>query len=114
MDNRVITLKALKNYYQTLRKTGYVPKSDVYALMVLSFITDLCSQEYAWYISQEDYKYLINLLQCLGKQYCLVPFDWESIKTDPVNNYLENIPIKITEDEVIRLGQEIVLKLQNK
>lgn len=114
MDSGSLTLEALKNYYKVLRKKGYVPQSDVYNLVVLSFIADLYKQDFAWYIEPEDYDYLNQLIQCLGRNSCLISFSSEYIKTDPINNYLEDVPIKISESEVIKFNEEDILKLHSK
>jgi hypothetical protein len=114
MDNNNIILTGLKNYYKTLRRTGHVIEIDTYRLLLAAFIADFCKKEYSWYYSDEDYDYLIKLLKCLSRQTCYIPYNPECIKTDPIENFVEDTPISITENEVIKFTMNDLIKLVNK
>lgn len=114
MNSSVVILEALKSYYKVLRKLGHVIDIDVYRLVLITFISDLRKEEYSWYITDEDYEYLLYVLKCLSKQSCFIPYNPECLKTDTVKNFVEDTPIKITESEVIRFSMNDILKLSNR
>lgn len=105
MDINELTYKSLKNYYSVLRKTGNLKCSEVHKLLTLTFIDDLFDDQYSWYIEPEDYSFLISLVHHLARTSCIIP-NVDNIRLlEPIKNYREDIPTRVSEDNIIRLSQ---------
>lgn len=63
---------SLINYYNLLEKTGYKKYTDVFNLLVLSYIQDILNCKNS-YLDEEDYKVLINALYYLSESTCEIP-----------------------------------------
>ena len=113
MDINELTLTSLQNYYKILKNTGYLENSQVYKLLLLTYIADLFDNSTSWYITEEDYILLTSIVDCLSKDTCIIPFNILPKHTEPINNYLEDTPTRISEDDIIRLSQDDVLRLYN-
>ena len=64
-------------------------------------------------VPEEDYTLLTSIVDCLSKGTCIIPFNILPKHTEPINNYLEDTPTRISEDDIIRLSQDDVLRLYN-
>ena len=113
MDINELTLISIKNYYKVLKSSGFLSYNQVYQLLLLSFIDDLFQDDFSWYITEEDYTLLTSVVDCLSKGTCIIPFNILPKHTEPINNYLEDTPTRISEDDIIRLSQDDVLRLYN-
>lgn len=102
MDINELTLRSLKNYYAILKRTGTLNNSQVMKLLVLVFISDLFD-EYSWYIEEKEYSFLTGIVECLAKSTCIIPFNILPKDTEPIKNFIEDIPIRISEQDVIHL-----------
>lgn len=67
------TYDALNNYFSLLSHTGYKSYSEVYKLLVLSFIEEMISGDMKEYITEEDYKYISSTIECLYGS-CMIPY----------------------------------------
>lgn len=105
MDINELTYKSLKNYYSVLRKTGNLKCSEVYKLLTLTFINDLFDDEYSWYILEDDYHFLIDLVHRLSKSSCIIPNVDNIRNIEPIKNYREDMPTRVSEDNIIKLTQ---------
>lgn len=114
MDINQLSLDSIKRYYNILKKTGTFDYEQVYKLFLLTYIGDLLSEEYSWYITEEDYSLLLNLINCISKTTCIVPYTNIATHIQPINNFLSDYAIRISENEIIRLAEEDVLRLINK
>ena len=64
---------SLLTYFNTLSTLGYVNNKDTYKLIILSTIQELF-EEWEYFITEEDYKYLTNALYCLYGSNCILPY----------------------------------------
>ena len=112
MDINELTLEAIQNYFKVLRRTGNIDTPQVNKLLLLSFIDELF-QNYGWYSTAEEYTFLMNIVTCISKTTCIVPYNKTAMHIDPINNYLEDTPIRVSEDSIIRLSHNDVLRLSN-
>ena len=71
MDN--FLYNSLLTYFNTLSTLGYVNNKDTYKLIILSTIQELF-EEWEYFITEEDYKYLTNALYCLYGSNCILPY----------------------------------------
>lgn len=67
------TYDALNNYFSLLSHTGYKSYNEVYKLLVLSFIEEMISGNMKEYITEEDYKYISSMMECLYGS-CMIPY----------------------------------------
>lgn len=63
--------KSLKRYRNTLEKVGYISYEEAKKALIVSYIDDLFSQEWALYITEEDERILNNVIMCIIRQSCL-------------------------------------------
>ena len=113
MDINELTLISTKNYYKVLKSRGSLDYNQVYQLLLLSFIDDLFQEDFSWYITEENYELIDNLITCLSKNSCIIPYTKIASHTEPVRNFLEDVPTRISENNVIRLAEVDVLRLAN-
>lgn len=75
MDNYGnIIHQSLHNYFNTLEKVGYVNDVKTSQLLVLTFIYNFL-QEYSEYITEDDYRLIQSIIDCMIQTNCLVPYD---------------------------------------
>ena len=113
MDINELTLIGIKNYYKVLKSSGFLSYNQVYQLLLLSFIDDLFQDDFSWYITEENYKLIDNLITCLSKNSSIIPYTKVASHIEPVKNFLEDIPTRVSENNVIRLAEVDVLRLAN-
>ena len=113
MDINQLTLDSINRYHQVLKRTGFMGDLEVYKLFTLSFIDDLFKEDFSWYITEENYKLMDNLITCLSKNSCIIPYIKVASHIEPVKSFLKDIPIRISENNVIRLAEVDVLRLVN-
>ena len=113
MDINELTLISIKNYYKVLKSSGFLSYNQVYQLLLLSFIDDLFQDDFSWYITEEDYALLTSIITCISKHSCIVPYIKTAIHVEPIKNYLEDNPIRISEKDIIKLAEADILRLTN-
>ena len=113
MDINQLTLDSINRYYQVLKRTGFIGDQEVYKLFILSFLDDLFKEDFSWYITEENYKLIDNLITYLSKSSCIIPYTKVAFHIAPVKNFLEDIPARVSENNVIRLAEVDVLRLAN-
>ena len=113
MDINELTLIGIKNYYNVLKSNGFLSYNQVYQLLLLSFIDDLFQDDFSWYITEEDYALLTSIITCISKHSCIVPYIKTAIHVEPIKNYLEDNPIRVSEKDIIKLAEADILRLTN-
>lgn len=88
MDINKLTLDTLKRYYQILKETGYFQDTQVYSILLLTFIADLMSDEYKDYVTPEDNQLFDKIIVCLSKSNCIIPYTMVDTSIKPVIGYL--------------------------
>lgn len=103
-------LKAIDNYYDVLENTGYIPYSQVYKLLVLSFIEEMLTEEMSEFISEKDYRSISKYLDCLYGT-CLIPYR-QYLKgiAVPTGDIIEHY--RVTEDNQLRTTEKFNSKLR--
>ena len=113
MDNlNNIAFEAVNNYFTALSKLGYLSNAKVNQLWLLLFLQEFL-ENYEWIITEADYNTIDKIITCLQGSSCLVPYSKDKLITEPIRNYLLNIPVRETEDDVIRTTEGINLRLPN-
>lgn len=113
MDIKELTLESIKNYYKVLTKMGTIGDDQLYKLLLVVFIDDLFQEDFSWFITEDNYAMLTEIVNCISRSTCIVPNNIRPIHTYPISNYLEDTPTRISEDSIIRLAESDVIKLAN-
>ena len=104
---------SLNRYFTVLEHIGYIKDQDTYKLVLLGFIQEFL-EEFSYYITQEDYNKISNIVSCIADSSCLVPYIEYKKPSESLNNYLLNIPIRIAEANDLRQTEsKQVLRLIN-
>ena len=93
LDNLVY--ESLSRYFTVLQSLGYIPDTDTNKLILLQFIQEFL-YEYQGYITEDDYRVLEQIMQCLSGTSCLIPFKQYQQLSIPVTGYIFNIPYRIS------------------
>ena len=113
MDINQLTLDSINRYHQVLKRTGFIGDQEIYKLFILSFLDDLFKEDFSWYITEENYKLIDNLITYLSKNSCIIPYTKVASHIEPVKSFLEDIPTRVSENNVIRLAEVDILRLVN-
>lgn len=113
MDINQLTLTSINRYYNILSHTGYLEDSQVNKLLLLVFITELFQDDFSWFMSDDDYSRLMGIIDCISKSTCIVPYTKSAIHIKPVKNYLEDIPSRVSETNIIRLTESDLIRLSD-
>lgn len=114
MDINTVTYKSLQNYYNILRNVGSYDYNNVYKLLILVFITELLNEESKGYITEEDFRLLTQIIICLSKGTCIIPYTLQSKHVEPLYHFVEDMPTRQTEDIIIRVDQDGILRVMDK
>lgn len=116
MDNITnIANEAIKRYFNALYKLGYKNYNDVAKLLVLLFIEELLTSEFSFYITEEDYKSITNVIYCIMGNNCLIDLPsyatWDSLfHNNP--SYLDSIRYRITEDSILKNTEDFAFRIE--
>lgn len=111
LDN--ITFDAFERYFAVLESVGYVTEGNTNKLLLLQFLQEFL-QEYIHYITEEDYNIIEEILQCLAGTSCLIPYREYQQLSQPLTEYIYNIPFKVTQESNLRYTEmEENLRLVN-
>ena len=102
-----ISKVAVDRYFNTLALFGYKNYTDVYKLLALLYIEELLTQQaYSGFISEEDYRVIMDALYCLTGSTCLIPYP-EFINNDSlIHETLRNYIPRVTQDSNLRYTEE--------
>lgn len=73
MDLRHEVFNSLDRYFASLTATGYRSYSEVYKLLVMSFIEEILYR-FPGMINEKDYKILSDILEKIYGTSCLIPY----------------------------------------
>ena len=108
-------MQTIDNYYNILEQTGYYNYSSVCKILVLSFIDDLLNTEFNSFISEDDYKLIVDILNCFTSSDCLIPYSEFTEYTNVTNSSIDkndnpsvlaSYSNRITEDYNLRIAQD--------
>lgn len=103
---------SLVNYFNVLSNFGYKKYTDVYKLLVYSFIEEMLTGPFRIYITEDNYRSIATVLECFYGSSCLIPYP-EYINDDSLfgkifadefirNKNMEEGSIKSSESNLIR------------
>ena len=96
-----ISEEAITRYFTTLSQFGYKKYSDVDKIIVLFFMEEMLAGEMSYYVTQDDYRNIVNALYCLAGDFPM----FESYDTLVHSNNRTFVP-RITEDSILRSTED--------
>lgn len=96
--------KGIINYFEYLFVFGYMDYSNVYRLLTILFIDDLLQSDMKEFITQKDYKTLVNTIYCQIYNTCLFENKVEVIGDMTI------IP-RLTEDDIVRISEDGMIRI---
>lgn len=99
-----ISEEAIQRYFNALSQFGYKKYSDVDRLLVLLFIEEVLTYDFSMFITEEDYKIIVNALYCLYGSNCMIDFP-AFASYDSLVHKSKDRSLRITEDSILRVCQ---------
>ena len=97
-----MTETALSRYFKALHTLGYKSYNDVNKLLVLSLIEELLTSDFSYYITEEDYKSIVNSLYCIMGNNCMIDFPSYATWDNLIHKTSVDVTYRITEDSILR------------
>ena len=105
-----LTINSIENIFNKLSKTGYLNHCLINSTLALIYLCDILNK-YSQYVSDEDYHYILNAIQCLSDKSCLIDLpEFHDLKNSSYKSYNFSA-YRITEDSKNRLTEDDSLKL---
>lgn len=107
-----LSAETIQRYFTTLSQFGYRKYSDVDKILILFFIEETLAHDFSDFITEDDYRHIINAIYCLTGSTCLIDFpkfaNYDSL-VHKTKSYL--IP-RITEDSILRVCERAVIRAE--
>lgn len=97
-----ISEEAITRYFTTLSQFGYKKYSDVDKIIVLFFMEEMLAGEMSYYVTQDDYRNIVNVLYCLAGSTCMIDFPMFESYDTLVHSNKRTFVLRITEDSILR------------
>lgn len=107
-----ISSDAIQRYFTALSQFGYKKYSDVERLLVLLFIEETLSHDFVDFITEEDYKVIVNALYCLYGSNCMIDFPSFANYDSLVHKTKVHLVPRITEDSILRVCEKDMLRVE--
>lgn len=114
MDELMLNIseEAITRYFNTLSQFGYKKYSDVNKILVLFFIEETLSHEFSQFITNDDYKIIVNALYCLAGETCMIDFPVFETFDSLVHEDRRVLVPRITEDSLLRSTQDDFFRVE--
>lgn len=98
---------SVSSYFKALTYFGYKKQTDVDKLLIFNFIEELLTGSMKCFITEDDYRYIEQALNCLYGSSCLIPYPEYTTNTISsgcgCHKIGEDNSIKFVEDDTIRV-----------
>ena len=99
----------LQNYFHALSIYGYKDYNEVDKLLVLLFIAEIVNSDLGYYITDEDYKILNQVLYKLYGTTCLIPYP--KLNCNSASNAALNIIPRISQNNIMRTTTNNIIRI---
>lgn len=112
IDFSNILCNSLDKYFNILSKTGYKSYNSVNKIIVLLAIDTLLRTELSYYITEDDYKSITNVIYCILGSECM--FEMPSYETFDSLLRDNSSPdgLRITEDSINRITEDTLFRIK--
>ena len=101
---------SLKYYFHSLFRLGYKNYEETYKILVLTFLIDLLDLDFLEFISEEDYKEIIDAIYHLAEHSSSIGFPSFPTYDNLVKDILTSYTSEITNENALIIdGEDIVL-----
>ncbi len=107
-----ISEEAIIRYFTTLSQFGFKQYTDVERIMILFFIEEMLTHEFADFITEKDYRDIVNALYCLYGSTCMIEFPSFETIDSLVHSTNRDYTPRVTEDDALRGTQEGILRVE--
>lgn len=98
-----ITEEALNRYFTALSQFGYKKDSEVESLLVLLFIEGTILNDFSEFVTEDDYRIILQALECLYGSNCMIDFPTYANYDSLVHKSDISLVPRITEDAILRV-----------
>lgn len=107
-----ITEEALNRYFTALSQFGYKKDSEVESLLVLLFIEGTILNDFSEFVTEDDYRIILQALECLYGSNCMIDFPTYANYDSLVHKSDISLVPRITEDAILRVDQKEMLRVE--
>jgi hypothetical protein len=100
-----ITSDALNTYFQVIKHKGYLKKSEVNKVLIISFIEEILDAKFCDFITEDDYNSIINAINRICSNSSIVKFPSFDVYTDLIQDIRIYNNCRMTEDNNLRMSQ---------
>lgn len=97
-----LSYESIVRYFTTLQQFGYKSYEDVYKLVALIGLEEILDM-FAEFITEEDFKYIMNAINCLSGTTCLIDFPTYSENKPLIHKNRVNYLARVSEANSIRV-----------
>lgn len=108
----IISAEAIQKYFTSLSYFGYKKYSDVDRLLVLMFIEETLANDFAQFITEEDYRIITDALYCLYGSNCMIDFPKFSNYDSLIHESRVSLTPRITEDSILRVCEKDLIRIE--
>lgn len=111
MDLTNDVYNSVNKYFSLLSHTGYKPYTEVNNLLLYCFIEELLTGPMSFFVTEEDYKSIMNTLDCLYGT-CMIPYpDYKNSVTAPINSMFDEY--RVSDVNILRSTQIDDLRIKS-
>ena len=100
-----ITENTVNRYFNSLSKLGYRNYTDVYKIIILTFLEELLDCDFFGFVSEEDYNAIMKAIYCLADNTCTIEFPSYATYDSIFRKFDVDLSPKITEDGIFRSSE---------
>lgn len=105
-----IAAQAIIRYFTSLFQFGYKKYSSVDKIITFFFIEEMFTGEFSQFITEEDYKTIVDALYCLVGSDCLIDFPMFATQDSLEHPTLTRLTLRVTQDSILRGTQDALLR----
>lgn len=100
-------LDSIIGYFHVLKRTGYLKEKETFGLLYFMFIQEFLEKNVG-FVTEDDYNKIMNSINVITGQSCLIPYRFYKQHIDPMNMNLGRMyksqfgKAKSTEDYKLR------------
>lgn len=107
-----LSTEAIQRYFTTLSQFGYKKYSDVDRMIALLFMEEILAHDFSEFITEDDYKHIVNALYCLAGSTCLIDFPEFANYDSLVHKTKVYLTPRITEDSILRICERDMIRVE--
>lgn len=107
-----LSAEAIQRYFTTLSQFGYKSYTDVDKMTVLFFLEEVLAYDFLDFITEDDYRHIVNALYCMFGSTCLIGFPEFANYDSLIHKTKVHLTPRITEDSVLRTCEKDIMRVE--